>query len=265
MSLGQFGSGASFQNSVQGITGRFSTPAGQVDYLMTKARLGADAADSERRLTQHLVPVREVIPSEELDFNQLLQRDLDDHRVAVNLVPYLLNPEKNGPAFFPPIVAVLLPFQSQRPSDFPELGQRTIVNDGGLDWAQQDAGQSVRIRRLVDDTGKASPIALGEVKWNSEFCRLVVVDGQHRAMALLAIDRTIRSAWQSSSGARYRYFYESRIKEALKNRDGVLDDIEVPVTLLWFPEKFGSGHEPHKAARKVFVDVNKEARTPNQG
>ena len=86
--------------------------------------------------------MREVIPAEELDFNQLLQRDLDDHRVAVNLIPYLLSPDWTGPAFFPPIVAVVLPFAGQQPSSFPELGNAETVSDAGLHWRQTD-GDSI--------------------------------------------------------------------------------------------------------------------------
>jgi len=137
-----------------------------------------------------LVPVREVIPSEELDFNQLLQRDLDDHRVAVNLVPYLLDPQWTGPAFFPPIIAIALPFKGQHPSEFPALGEPTTVQEGGVIWQQCDAGLHLRTRRLLTENGQLSSVALGQIWWNSEFCRIVVVDGQHRAMALLAIDRT---------------------------------------------------------------------------
>jgi len=262
MSLTQLGSAPPFQNHVQGMIGDFVTPAGTVAYLMTKARLGADATDPERRLTEHLVPVREVIPAEELDFNQLLQRDLDDHRVAVNLVPYLLKDDWTGPAFFPPIVAIALPFAGQHPSEFPEFGDTTTVEENEDSWRQQDAGQHFRVRRLLDKAGQLHPIALGQVWWNKEFCKIVVIDGQHRAMALLAIDRTIRQTWEAGAGAKYRYFYEARIKEAL--RDKTIKDIEVPVTLLWFPERFGKGKHPHKAARKLFVDVNKEARTPSE-
>lgn len=265
MSLSQLGSAPTFQNHVQGMIGEFETPAGKVSYLMTKSRLGADATDPERRLTQHLVPVREVIPSEELDFNQLLQRDLDDHRVAVSLVPYLLNPGGTGPAFFPPIIAIVLPFLGQHPSDFPELGTGTTVEENSNFWNQRDAGLHMRTRRLLTADGNISPIPLGELWWNGEFCRIVVVDGQHRAMALLAIDRTVRSTWQETgAGVRYRYFYETRIKKSVGEHKPQLDKIEVPVTILWFPEKFGPGLEPHKAARKLFVDVNKEARTPSE-
>lgn len=265
MSLSQLGSAPTFQYHAQGTIGEFRTPAGRVCYLMTKARLGTETTDPERRLTQHLVPVREVIPSEELDFNQLLQRDLDDHRVAVSLVPYILNPDPAGPAFFPPIVAIALPFEGQHPSEFPLMSPPAVVADeNGLSWQQQDAGQHLRVRRLLGANGQYNPVALGQVWWNSEFSRIVVVDGQHRAMAFLAIDRTVRSTWHETSAAKYRYFYEARIKRELEERSVHLDDIEVPVTILWFPEKFGPGQEPHKAARKIFVDVNKEARTPSE-
>lgn len=265
VSLGGLGVEREFQNYVQGTYGEFSTPAGSVSYLLTKARLGGAATDPERRLTQHLAPVREVMPAEELDFSQLLQRDLDDHRVAVSLVPYLLSSDWNGPAFFPPVVAILLPFEDQRPSAFPVFEETKVVVDDDLSWDQQDAGDHLRVRRLLNDNGMINPVPLGRVYWNGEFTRIVVVDGQHRAMALLAIERTIRSKWQGSGGERYKYFYENRIKELLKPDDyAKLDRVEIPVSLLWFPDRFGPGKEPHKAARKLFVDVNKEARRPSE-
>ena len=80
----------------------------------------------------------------------------------------------------------------------------------------------------------------------------------------ITYDRTVRSTWQESTGARYRYFYETRVKKALAEYPAPLDNIEVPVTILWFPDKFGPAQEPHKAARKIFVDVNKEARAPSE-
>lgn len=93
----------------------------------------------------------------------------------------------------------------------------------------------------------------------------MVVDGQHRAMALLAIDRTIRKTWEESGpGARYKYFYENRVKDLLEKHPTDFGHIEVPVTILWFPDQFGQSHTTHKSARKLFVDVNKHARTPSE-
>ncbi|MGW2407215.1 hypothetical protein ACWCXK_22100 [Streptomyces sp. NPDC001739] len=252
---------------MQGTWGSFATPAGRVDYIMTKARLGEDANDPERRLTKSLAPVREVMEAGDLDFNQLLQRDLDDHRVAVQLIPYLMTGQANGPAFFPPVVAVLLPFRSKRPCRFAPLQtEATRVSDDGAEWLQQRAGSSFQVQRLATPDGGLHPGSIGKLWWNSAEAQLVVLDGQHRAMALLAVERTMTKSWQGSSGAKYRSFYEHQVQQLLDERGGdlVLSQVEVPVTVCWFPEQTGEDAKPHEAARKLFVDVNKEARPPSE-
>ncbi|GGK45065.1 hypothetical protein Ppa06_00720 [Planomonospora parontospora subsp. parontospora] len=264
-----FGSGTklTFRDYVQGTWGSFSTPAGRVDYLMTKARLGEDSDDPERQLTKSLSPVREIMEAGDLDFNQLLQRDLDDHRVAVSLIPYLLKPQATGPAFFPPIVAVLLPFRHKRPSHFPDLDMQTVVEDDGARWAQEQAGTSFQVQRLLGSNDRLHPASVGKLWWNKTESQLVVLDGQHRAMALLAVERTMTNSWQNSAGARFRSFYENQVRQALQDfNHGELDlsKVEVPVTVCWFPDQTGEGAKPHEAARKLFVDVNKEARPPSE-
>lgn len=265
MKLGGQPGKKSYQNYVQGTPGTFATPAGRVDYLLTKARLGDESTEPERRLTGSLAPVREVLQSEDLDFNQLLQRDLDDHRVATALVPYLLSTNGSGPAFLPPVMAILLPFANKKPSTFPDLSEPTQIEDDELHWSQTDSGDHCRLRRLTLPNGAPHPVALGQVWWNPEHARLVVLDGQHRAMALLAIERTVRKTWQGSGGERYRYFYENRVQELLgENKKLNLNAIESPVLVAWLPGFFGSEKSPHVAARKLFVDVNKEARQPSE-
>lgn len=262
-----FGSGTklTFHNYVQGTWGTFATPAGRVDYIMTKARLGEETNDPERRLTKSLAPVREVMEAGDLDFNQLLQRDLDDHRVAVNLIPYLLDLKPTGPAFFPPIVAVLLPFRGKRPSFFESLGQQTVIEDDGARWQQEQAGTSFQVQRLVGADDRLHSANLGKLWWDDTKAQLVVLDGQHRAMALLAVERTMTKSWQNSGvGGRFRSFYENQVTQALRDFGDVdLSRIEVPVTVCWFPEETGEQAKPHEAARKLFVDVNKEARPPS--
>lgn len=260
------GSQKLFLDYVQGTLGSFTTPAGRVDYIMTKARLGEDANDPERRLTKSLAPVREVMEAGDLDFNQLLQRDLDDFRVSAKLIPYLLTQKATGPAFFPPVVAALLPFKNKRPSQFPEVsGTSALVQEDGASWVQEDAGQAFRVQRLAGPDGRPHPGSVGKLWWNSSETRLVVLDGQHRAMALLAVERTMTRSWQGSSGAKYRSFYENQVQQLLdQHGDLDLNKIEVPVTVCWFPEETGEAGKPHEAARKLFVDVNKEARPPSE-
>jgi hypothetical protein len=264
-----FGSSArlTFRDYVQGTWGSFATPAGRVDYIMTKARLGEESDDPERLLTRNLAPVREVMEAGDLDFDQLLQRDLDDHRVAVKLIPYLLERKATGPAFFPPIVAVLLPFRSSKPTKFEAMGEMEVVPDadGLSQWLQERAGNAFQVQRLAGEGAQPHPANLGKLWWNQIESRLVVLDGQHRAMALLAVERTKTNGWQGSSGARYRSFYENQVNQVLQKAGGVdLSGIEVPVTVCWFPEETGERSDPHAAARKLFVDVNKEARPPSQ-
>lgn len=264
-----FGSGSrlTFRDYVQGTWGSFDTPAGRVDYIMTKARLGGEADTPERQLTKSLAPVREVMDAGDLDFNQLLQRDLDDHRVAVNLIPYLLKPQTTGPAFFPPIVAVLLPFRSKRPTSFPALGELASVNADEASWQEQRAGSAFQVHRLLASDGQPHGANVGKLWWNRSESSLVVLDGQHRAMALLAIERTLTNSWQDTSAVKYRSFYEHQVRRVLEQHgagEPDLSKVEVPVTVCWFPEQTGEGSRPHEAARKLFVDVNKEARPPSE-
>ncbi|MET8677032.1 hypothetical protein ABZW18_05385 [Streptomyces sp. NPDC004647] len=264
-----FGSGGrlTFRDYVQGTWGSFDTPAGRVDYIMTKARLGGDADTPERQLTRSLAPVREVMDAGDLDFNQLLQRDLDDHRVAVKLIPYLLKPQTTGPAFFPPIVAVLLPFRNKQPTSFPALGEGAAINADEATWEEQQAGNAFQTHRLLGADGKPHGANVGKLWWNNTEASLVVLDGQHRAMALLAIERTLTKSWQESSAVKFRSFYEHQVLRALEEHgagEPDLSKVEVPVTVCWFPDQTGDGARPHEAARKLFVDVNKEARPPSK-
>jgi hypothetical protein len=260
---------ASFQQQVLGTWGVFQTPSGSVHFLDTKARIGSTAKDLEKRLTTFLRPVREILPTANMDFNQLLQRDLDDHRVATNLVPYILDANVSGPAFFPPIVAAILPFEGTTPvAHFPKR-QHVARYQDRVPWEGYRFGNAFQFDRLQDpDNNEDDDIKLGRLKWNPEEARFVVIDGQHRAMALLAIDRTINNTW-NESGAQYRYFYEYEIERILsgktpEERQQIFKNIEYPVCLVWFPDQNEDKGDQHQAARRLFVDVNKNARTPSE-
>jgi hypothetical protein len=260
----------SFQQQIYGTWGCFKTPSGMVHFLETKARIGAASKDLEKRLTNFLRPVREILPTLDMDFNQLLQRDLDDHRVATSLVPYILDMHCSGPAFFPPIVAAVLPFEGKYPkSHFPSVEEVSRTKDSRAPWKGYRFGSAFQFERMQDpNTDDDYDIKLGRLSWNPEEARFVVIDGQHRAMALLAIDRTINNSW-SESGEQYRYFYEREIEKILstksdEERKNLFENLEFPVTILWFPDCNKLGADHHQAARRLFVDVNKNARTPSE-
>lgn len=80
----------------------------RAQFLLTKMKPGSEGT-WENTLTSQMVPWREVFNTEELTFDELLQRNLDDSRVAHDLIPYLLGESGAFARFFPPILAVLVP------------------------------------------------------------------------------------------------------------------------------------------------------------
>lgn len=265
-----------FQNYIDGIHGQFETPSGKLNYIQTKAKIGGHGPHAQ--ITKNLVPAREALNINEMDFNQLLQRDLDDHRIATKLIPYLLEKSENGLAgFYPPIVAFLLPFdRNLNPVDvFPEP-KESLRKDSlyrNLKFKCFTHGEAYKIQYFSDNNGNVAhepPLAV--LRWNPDLAKLVIMDGQHRAMSLLAIERTISNTWTNSpKGARYQPFYEShvqRLLEEAKNdqREIILSNIELPVTICWCPENEGDERRPnpHKTARKLFVDVNNTAKPPSE-
>src|SRR5207245_6348814 len=112
----------------------------------------------------------------------------------------------------------LLPFNGAKVIQaFPAQTKTEKYQDNIGSWSGYSFGSAFKFEKLVDPaSGEEFQIKLGRLSWNPEESKLVVIDGQHRAMALLAIDRTINDTW-SESGEKYKYFYEAAIKEALKS------------------------------------------------
>ncbi len=237
-----------YQQHVRGSFGSVPSEYGTVSYVQTKARLGVGGdTDPECVLSGLLSPTRELLKLGELSFNQLLQRDLDDARVAERLVPYLFGDVPDappGPSFFPPVIAVLLPFLDRIPQQ-QFITEAAVTVDGDSELTQ--GGEAFRIKHHLP-TGHAT------VDWRDAQAKLVVIDGQHRAMALLAVHRTMHNEWADSP---YRMFYEPVVGRLLKKYGTEnVAKMQLPVTLCWF-----SGVDDHqKAARKLFVDLNQNAK-----
>ncbi len=265
-----------FTNVIDGIYGTFATPAGKVCYMQTKAKVGSDGT-KYALLTRSLVPAREALNIQEMDFNQLLQRDLDDHRIAIKLIPYILNPPGNSlPGFFPPIVALLLPFNNlQQPIEQfckPTGDPAAKDHEYNMSFKMTTYGRACQIQYLVDDQSNLAELPFSVLRWNPDEAKLVIMDGQHRAMSLLAIERTVTNSWHTApKGARYQPFYEEHVRKWLKKAEAEghpvdLSQIELPVTICWFPDEPGQAMrpKPHRAARKLFVDVNNTAKPPSE-
>ena len=227
-------------------------------YLLTKMRPGLDG-DWDNELASQMVPWREVFKVEDLSFEELLQRDLDDSRVAHDLIPYLLGQTGARAPFFPPILAVIVPKKDGISGIEPLYPPRTETTAGGI---SEKYGELFKFEQVlcgqIDKSGnvKEVPSPLGRLLYNRQRSAFVIVDGQHRAMAVLALHRQLMQGWKGSAYAAY-YDHIRVTPEQVRN-------IALPVCIVYFPDvvEGGGWNGPTLTAicRELFVTVNRSAK-----
>jgi hypothetical protein len=259
--------------TLSGSTGSFS--AGTVDkskkgievkYFLTHVGLDFENGANSLMLN-HLAPVRELFEPASLEFDEIMQRDIDDARVSAELIPYLLDPgTRDLVKIFPPIIVVVLPTESttSKPANkYPKVdivnelieGQNTQITRSGT------LGQEVFQFQQPLNGVTVYEHDLNKLKLNTEKCKLVIVDGQHRAMALLAIYRNLKQEWSDARRAPYKDYYEEWTPKYIKKFE--LKKLSLPVMFCTFPEldeSYSGDYDLKKAARSVFLTLNKTAR-----
>ncbi|REL24504.1 hypothetical protein DYD21_18105 [Rhodohalobacter sp. SW132] len=196
-------------------------------------------------LLKELKPMRERANSSEIDdINSLLQRDLNDSRVANELIPYLMGEKRNNIAFFPAILAALVPkgFLTVGSNKYPKISGE---QDGTIFYEN-----NWKLEVFNDKDG--SPTSLGKLFIDNFETDIIVLDGQHRANAF----RVICDSFEDRENSIYEAFYEE-----VEPVDNYISDL--PVTLIWF-ESNGEDIDPKLISRKLFVDVNSNARPVNE-
>lgn len=259
--------------TLQGSVGSFCTGTKdgavsgiEVKYFLTHVGLDFENGPNGQALNV-LAPVRELFETKTLEFDEIMQRDIDDARVSADLIPYLLDPNSRDLVkVFPPIIVVVLPTEpgSNRPTDhYPAVteesveikGQNTLLTRSG------DVGREVFQFQQPVANGKVIEHDLNRLKLNTQRCKLVIVDGQHRAMALLAIYRNLKQEWAHANRAPFKDYYEEWTPNYLKQFE--LKNINLPVMFCTFPsldENYKGDYDLKKAARSVFLTLNKNAR-----
>ena len=246
---------------VQGVLGTFKVPHANlaVEYVLTYASLdGGETANGQ--LLDLLVPVREVFRLKDLDFDHLLQRDLDDFRVSEEMVPYLLGETSSDPRFFPPIVAVIVPMNGENMEKLYPQCSEVQDDDEGVLLKVFKYGNVFSVKREERDDGRLaqSPV---DLCIHPTHAKLVIVDGQHRAMAMLAAYRSASNKWSVNE---FQHFYR---EVDLDISD--LRQINLPVCIAYFPDLTRDTPTTHvgdlaTACRKFFLDVNRNARHPSE-
>ena len=259
---------------LEGSTGSFRVGARggtnstiEVKYFLTHVSLDFEKGASGQVLSQ-LAPVRELFETEQLEFDEIMQRDIDDARVSSELVPYLLDStSRDMVKLFPPIVVVVLPImpQQNRPADkYPLVTVETTKSAEGHDEKRTRSGAvGSEVFEFVQPflDGKTINHDLNRLKLNTSRARLVIVDGQHRAMALLALYRNLMQDWANERRAPYKDFYEEWTPAYIQQFE--LDEISLPVMFCTFPEideTYSGDFDLKQASRSIFLTLNKTAR-----
>lgn len=259
--------------TLEGSTGSFSVgrEAGsqqtvEVKYFLTHVGLNLLSGANEE-LLRHLAPVREVFPPRDLGFDEIMQRDIDDARVSSELVPYLLDRKSRDLVkLFPPIVVVVMPVEpnENRPASlYPEVTSgETQAEGNNIRYVRSGAkGQEVFEFMQPFQEGKLYEHDLVRLRLNTNRCRLVIVDGQHRAMALLALYRNMKQDWEDMNKAPYKDYYEEWTPSYIKSFE--ISNISLPIMFCTFPAldvHYMGEYNVKRAARSIFLTLNKTAR-----
>lgn len=257
-SIGSFsvGTGIEKQNSIE------------VKYCLTHFGLDFSISSNEGLLS-HLAPVREIFDLNLLDFDEIMQRDIDDARVSSELIPYLLD-EKSVDLvkLFPPIVVVVLPVEEGKnsPSKFYSELEEEEKPESDQDYGKYilrsgTVGKEIfQFEQAISDGEKLKHDDV-RFRLNTHRTRLVIVDGQHRAMALLALYRNLKDQWSDEKRAPFKEYYSEWTPKYIERFN--LKKIDLPVILCTFPsldKKYSGDFDLIKAARYVFLTLNRNAR-----
>lgn len=214
---------------------------------------------------QFLSLAKDLKPSKNLDFDMLLQRDIDDKRIIDEMEPYLVGKHSDGESlaegavFFPPILAAVVPVTDNDIEDYYE--------DEDLNEGEREAGREwhghFRVEYLLNQTVEAVPVqafdkATGDTKTLlvrrnpailkmrlpkgnvGRGVKLVVIDGQHRLVTL---------------------------RNLMESHKGLLNGMVLPVCIVYAPQCTKAAAKAHakqqriiprihEVFRRLFVDVN---------
>ncbi|WP_422402998.1 hypothetical protein [Pseudomonas sp. GZD-209] len=245
-----------------------STAGIEVRYLLTHVTLSEKVGQA--KLLSMLAPVREVFDLQQLGFDEIMQRDIEDSRVSLELIPYLLDTSTSGLIkLFPPIVAVALPLKpnSRVPaSNYRKVTNRTTESSehSGIQEHRITAGEKGEEQfEFFQHYRGDTPLSEGaQLRLAKDNCTLAIVDGQHRAMALLALYRNLTGGWADANRSPYEGYYKVWPDKEIRSYD--LSSLQLPVLICTFPELDASSEKDIdvvRAARRVFLTLNKTAKS----
>ena len=240
----------------------------EVRYLLTHVTLSEK--QGQAKLLSMLAPVREVFDLKQLDFDEIMQRDIEDSRVSLELIPYLLDTSTSGLIkLFPPIVAVALPLKPNSRVPAPnyrkvlQTFEDSIEHQGIKEFTITAGAKGEEQFQFFQNYRGDTPLPEGaQLRLARDNCTLAIVDGQHRAMALLALYRNLTGGWADATRSPYESYYKVWPEKEIRSYN--LSELQLPVLICTFPELDGERDldvDVVRAARRVFLTLNKTAKS----
>ncbi|WP_435105538.1 hypothetical protein [Arhodomonas sp. AD133] len=190
----------------------------------------------------------------QFDFELLMQRDIDDERVEDKLKPYLRpktsSARRQKPVFFPPLLVAIVPVKKQElqpyyPDEVVSPADKVVIREWTnlfqLKYLRSDAPQSFQLKHGSEYIGvnrSQVSLKLRTATGDDYGSKLVVIDGQHRLLAL-------KQVYAESSDA--------------------LSNLTIPVCILFPPHVTEAESKANQGSgvptvsevfRNLFVDVN---------
>lgn len=268
---------------VLGIRGKFHIDGDDipVHYLLTSASLASERDNETEKMSmwrthmQYLLgfskPVREIIDVSELNFDELMQRDLDDYRISQEIMTYLTGEPPTGidpsnipgdrlgaPRFFPPVIGVIVPYNDDE-GRIAEKYPEAVVADSD--------------KKIITTYGNCFMLQHNKMQPSTQLTlypaksKLVIVDGQHRAMAVLAAYRTAHNKWAGVTMSGQPSDFLSSLYKRNEVQPEMLKNLDLPICLIYFPTLTEGQDVPKNiidAIRKLFLDVNRNAKQPSE-
>ncbi len=262
MSLESFGEEQIYNFERVGSFGRFySGESFPIEYIMTSF--------SAAELSE-LTFARDIRP-DEIDFELLMQRDIDEERVRIEMAPYL-NPSadkftlaeiRSRAVFFPPLLAAIVPTKGKAMETYYTDEQCYLAENNtnnkeqvirewpGLFKLTYFSSNRPHAYQLEMTTKKDSTIGVQRepvkldiriAKGNQYGAKLVIIDGQHRLFTL---------------------------KQVYEKNPNLLENLGVPVCILFAPNATAQKNQEYnpyrvptvpEVFRHLFVDVNNTAK-----
>jgi len=135
---------------------------------------------------------------DQVDFEEIVQRDVDRERVYYDIVEGYLKKGKEKALFFPPLIVSVIAFDNKdKPvRKFENVGEKTIGNKIEKQWdnyfkiqvvkSDNDSGFYYKDKQGIDHSIHAYA---SSIMYDENRVKLVVIDGQHRFVALKELYR----------------------------------------------------------------------------